>query len=73
MILLIKGYNVFGYLKVEKGVYCFVCILFFDLVKCCYIFFCLVDVMLEFDEMIDIEINLDDLKIDIYWVSGVGG
>lgn len=73
VILLIKGYNVYGYFKVEKGVYCFVWILLFDLLGCCYIFFVLCEVMFEFNDEIDIDICMEDIKVDMYCVSGVGG
>lgn len=73
VILLIKGYNVYGYLYFEKGVYWLVWILLFDLVVWCYIFFVLVDVMLILDELIEVEIDLFDLWVDIFCVFGVGG
>lgn len=74
VILFIKGYNVYGYLKVEKGVYCLVRILFFDLFGRCYIFFVLCDVIFDFNnDEIEIEINLDDIIVDIFRVLGVGG
>lgn len=72
-MLFIKGYNVYGYLKVEKGVYCLVCILLFDLFGRCYILFVFVDVMFELDDDIEIEVCIEDLKIDMYCVIGVGG
>lgn len=72
--MFIKGYNVYGYLKVEKGVYWLVWIFLFDLLGCCYILFVLCDVILDFNnDEIEIEINLDDIIVDIFRVFGVGG
>lgn len=73
VIFFFEGFNVYGLLKLEMGVYCFVCILFFDLVKCCYILFVLVEVMLELDDMIEVEVCDDDIKMDIFCFGGVGG
>lgn len=68
------GFYVYGYVKIEVGVYCFVCIFFFDVGKCCYIFFVVVVVIFVFDELeVSIEIGESDLWIERFWVGGVGG
>lgn len=69
----ISGFNVYGWLKFESGVYCLVWILFYDLVVCCYILFSLVWVYLVVDDNIEIEVNLLDICIDIFCLLGVGG
>lgn len=71
--LLIKGHNVYGYLKSEKGVHRLVRISPFDSAKRRHTSFCSVDVMPELDGTIEVEINSDDLKIDTYRASGAGG
>lgn len=73
VIIFVEGINVYGYLKSEKGVYRLVRIFLFDLLGKRYILFVFIDVILELDENIEVEINLLDLKIDIYRVFGVGG
>jgi peptide chain release factor 2 len=71
--LLIKGHNVYGYLKSEKGVHRLVRISPFDSAKRRHTSFCSVDVMPELDATIEVDINSDDLKIDTYRASGAGG
>ncbi len=71
--LLIKGHNVYGYLKSEKGVHRLVRISPFDSAKRRHTSFCSVDVMPELDAAIEVDINSDDLKIDTYRASGAGG
>lgn len=71
--LLIKGYNVYGYLKSEKGVHRLVRISPFDSAKRRHTSFCSVDIMPELDENVEIDINTDDLKVDTYRASGAGG
>lgn len=73
VIVCIVGENVYGYLKVEKGVYRFVRILLFDAVGRRYIFFAVVEVLFEVEDDIDIEIKEEDFEIDIFRVFGVGG
>lgn len=73
VILLIKGENVYGWLKIEFGVYCLVWILFYDSNVCWYISFFSVWVYLVIDDLIEIDVNESDCWIDIYCVLGVGG
>jgi len=71
--LLIKGHNVYGYLKAEKGVHRLVRISPFDSSGRRHTSFASVDVIPEINDDIDIDIRPDDLKIDVYRSSGAGG
>lgn len=71
--LLIKGFNVFGYLKSEKGVHRLVRISPFDSSGKRHTSFASIDVLPEINEDINIEINEKDLKIDTYRATGAGG
>ncbi len=71
--LSIKGHNVFGYLKAEKGVHRLVRISPFDSSGRRHTSFVSCEVMPEFDGDIDIEIRTEDIKIDTYRSSGAGG
>ncbi|WP_187385735.1 peptide chain release factor 2 [Gorillibacterium timonense] len=71
--LLIKGYNAYGYLKVEKGVHRLVRISPFDASGRRHTSFVSCDVVPEIDDTIDIEIRSEDLKVDTYRSSGAGG
>lgn len=69
----IKGMNVFGWFKMESGVYCLVCILLFDVNVCWYMSFVSVWVYFVIDDLIEIDVFEKDVCIDMYCVSGVGG
>ena len=71
--LLIKGYNAYGYLKVEKGVHRLVRVSPFDAAGRRHTSFVSCDVVPEIDDTIDIEIRSEDLKVDTYRSSGAGG
>lgn len=71
--LLIKGHNVYGYLKAEKGVHRLVRISPFDSSGRRHTSFVSCDVSPEIEDDIDIEIRTEDLKIDTYRSSGAGG
>ena len=69
----IKGDNVYGLLKGEKGVHRLVRISPFDASKRRHTSFASVDVTPKFEEDIEIEIKDEELRIDTYRASGAGG
>jgi len=69
----IKGKNVYGLLKGEKGVHRLVRISPFDSSKRRHTSFASVDVIPLFEQDIDIEINKEDLRIDTFRSSSAGG
>ena len=69
----IKGKNVYGLLKGEKGVHRLVRISPFDSSKRRHTSFASVDVVPLFEQDIDIEINKEDLRIDTFRSSSAGG
>ena len=72
--VLVKGVNVYGYLKCEKGVHRLVRISPFDSNARRHTSFASVDVTPLFEnEDIDIKINDQDIRIDVYRSSGCGG
>ncbi len=71
--MLIKGLNVYGFLKGEKGVHRLVRISPFDSAKKRHTSFASVDVTPEYKDLDDIVLNEDDLRIDTYRASGAGG
>ncbi|MGM0623780.1 MAG: peptide chain release factor 2 [Campylobacterota bacterium] len=70
---LIKGENVYGYLKAENGIHRLVRISPFDSNARRHTSFSSVMVSPEIDDDIDIEIEEKDLRIDTYRASGAGG
>ncbi len=70
---IIKGENVYGYLKVENGIHRLVRISPFDSNAKRHTSFSSVMVSPEIDDNIDIEIEDKDLRIDTYRASGAGG
>lgn len=71
--MLIKGDNVYGHLKAEKGVHRLVRLSPFDSAKRRHTSFASIDVMPEFNNEIEIDIKNEDLKVDTYRASGAGG
>ena len=71
--MLIKGDDVYGHLKAEKGVHRLVRLSPFDSAKRRHTSFASVDVMPEFNNEIEIDIKNEDLKVDTYRASGAGG
>jgi peptide chain release factor 2 len=69
----VEGPKAYGYLKNEKGVHRLVRISPFDSNKRRHTSFASFDVIPEIEDDVDIEINLDDLKIDVFRSSGPGG
>jgi peptide chain release factor 2 len=69
----IKGKNVFGNLRSEKGVHRLVRISPFDNAKRRHTSFALVEVVPDIGDEIDIDISPDDVKMDTYRASGHGG
>lgn len=71
--IVLKGKNVYGLLKGEKGVHRLVRISPFDAAGRRHTSFASVNVIPEFQDDIDIEINDKDLKVDTYRSQGAGG
>ena len=69
----IKGINVYGYLKSERGVHRLVRISPFDSNSRRHTSFASVFVYPVVDDDIEIDINESDIKIDTYRASGAGG
>ncbi len=72
-VIIIKGYNAYGYLKSEKGVHRLVRISPFDANKRRHTSFASVEVIPQLDTNINIEIKESDIKVDVYRSSGAGG
>lgn len=72
-LVLIKGENIYGYLKREAGVHRLVRISPFDSNARRHTSFASVTVTPEFNDTKEIEIKESDLKIDVYHSSGAGG
>lgn len=73
VMLEVEGEYVFGYLKGENGIYCLVCVSFYNLQGKCMMFFVLVYVYFLVDDIIEIYINLVDIFFEIFCLGGVGG
>jgi peptide chain release factor 2 len=71
--LSIKGSNVYGYLRVERGVHRLVRISPYDAQGRRHTSFASIDVIPDIDDTIDIEIDDKDIRIDTYRSSGAGG
>ena len=69
----VKGENVYGYLRSEKGVHRLVRISPFNANGKRQTSFASCDVIPDIEEDIDIEINDDDIRVDTYRSSGAGG
>ena len=74
LTMLVRGKNVYGYLKGEKGVHRLVRISPFDSGARRHTSFASINVTPLFEEEeIDIDINPNDIRIDVYRSSGKGG
>lgn len=73
VLILIKGFNAFGYLKGEKGIHRLVRISPFDANKRRHTSFASIEVIPQIDSNIDIDIKEADLKVDVYRSGGAGG
>lgn len=71
--LSIKGENVYGLLKNEKGIHRLIRISPFDSSGRRHTSFASVDVIPDISQDIQIDINEADLRIDVYRASGAGG
>ena len=71
--LFIKGHNAYGFFRSEKGVHRLVRISPFDANARRHTSFSAVDVMPELDETVNVEINMDEVRVDLYRASGAGG
>ncbi len=71
--ILIKGVNVYGYLKNENGIHRLVRISPYDSAAKRHTSFTSVLVSPELDDDIDVEIEDRDIRIDTYRASGAGG
>lgn len=72
-LLLIKGENIYGYLKKESGIHRLVRISPFDSNARRHTSFAAVKITPEFTETKEIDIKENDLKIDVFHSSGAGG
>jgi len=71
--ILVKGDNVYGYLKGEMGVHRLVRISPFDANKRRHTSFASVEIVPEVSDDINVDINDGDLRIDTFRASGAGG
>jgi len=71
--ILIKGLNVYGYLKGEKGIHRLVRISPFDSNSRRHTSFASIDITPEINTDINIEIKEEDIKVDVYRSGGAGG
>lgn len=69
----IKGYYAYGYLRSEIGVHRLVRISPFDSNKRRHTSFAAVNIIPEFESVGDIELNEEDIRVDVYRSSGCGG
>ncbi len=72
-VLRIEGENAYGYLKSENGVHRLVRVSPFDASGRRHTSFASLEVMPEIDDTIEIDLNMDDVKMDVYRASGAGG
>lgn len=71
--LMIKGHNVYGNLRSEKGIHRLVRISPFDSSGRRHTSFVSCEVTPEMDDDVEVELRNEDLKIDTYRASGAGG
>ena len=72
-VLHIEGENAYGYMKSENGVHRLVRCSPFDASGRRHTSFASLEVMPEIDDTIEIDLNMDDIKMDVYRASGAGG
>ena len=71
--LQINGHNAYGFFRSEKGVHRLVRISPFDAHARRHTSFSAVDVMPELDDTVNVDINMEDVRVDLYRASGAGG
>lgn len=71
--ILIEGLNAYGFLKSESGVHRLVRISPFDSSGRRHTSFASLEVMPEIDDSVQVDINLEDLRVDVYRSGGAGG
>lgn len=71
--LQINGHNAYGFFRSEKGVHRLVRISPFDANARRHTSFSAVDVMPELDDTVNVEIDMEDVRVDLYRASGAGG
>ena len=71
--MIVKGQYAYGFLRSERGVHRLVRISPFDSAARRHTSFVSVDVMPEIEEEVEVNINLADLRIDVYRAGGPGG
>jgi len=69
----VYGAYAYGYLKAERGVHRLVRLSPFDEAHRRHTSFVLVEVVPDIADDVEIEINLDDVKVDVFKASGAGG
>lgn len=69
----VSGENAYGYMKSEKGIHRLVRISPFDASGRRHTSFSSCEVMPVLDDSIQVDINMDDVRIDIFRSSGAGG
>ena len=71
--LQINGHNAYGFFRSEKGVHRLVRVSPFDANARRHTSFSAVDVMPELDDTVNVDINMEDVRVDLYRASGAGG
>lgn len=71
--LQVNGENAYGFLRSEKGVHRLVRISPFDAAGRRQTSFSSLELMPELDDSINVELNMDELRIDVFRSSGAGG
>jgi peptide chain release factor 2 len=69
----VEGRFAFGYLRAEKGVHRLVRLSPFDAAHRRHTSFALIEVLPQVEDAEDVQVNLDDVRIDVYRSSGAGG
>ena len=73
MTLEIRGRNVFGWLRAERGVHRLVRISPFDGQKRRQTTFAMFEVIPEVEDAQEVQLNWDEIRVDTYRASGAGG
>jgi peptide chain release factor 2 len=69
----VEGRFAYGYLRAEKGVHRLVRLSPFDAAHRRHTSFALIEVIPQVQDAEDVQVNLDDVRIDVYRSSGAGG